>query len=55
METYDVILIARSEKRIPIDADNPDAAMDLALALAEFGCVEFVNEEVVDVSARMDD
>ena len=52
MNTYEVLLIARSEKRIPIAPEDEEAALNLPLELYHYGdLIEFINEEVTDVDA----
>lgn len=52
MNTYEVLLIARSEKRIPISAEDEEAALNLVLDMYHYGdLIEFINEDVTDVDA----
>jgi len=52
MNTYEVLLIARSEKRIPIPAKDEESALNLALDMYHYSdLIEFINEDVTDVDA----
>jgi len=56
MNTYEVLLIASSEKRIPISAEDEEAALNLALDMYHYGdLIEFINEDVTDVDAVLTD
>ena len=52
MKNHEVLLIARSEKRIPIPAEDEESALNLALDMYHYSdLIEFINEDVTDVDA----
>lgn len=56
MNTYEVLLIARSEKRIRIRAEDGDAALDRARELWErTEMIRFTNGDVTDMDAVLTD
>jgi len=52
MKNHEVLLIARSEKRIPVRAEDGEEAVTKALELWEkTDQIRFTNEDVTDVGA----
>lgn len=52
MRNYEILLMARSEKQIPIRAEDAESARNLALELYHYGdSIHFENEDVTEVEA----